>query len=307
MQDTWTLAIHGGAGTIRRDELTPEREAAFRAGLNAALRAGGAVLAAGGSAEEAVLAAAISLEDCPLFNAGHGSTFTAAGTIEMDAALMTGDGRAGAVTGVTRIRNPILAARAVMQATPHVLLAGAAADDFAAQQGLVMEEPGYFRTAHRHAQLLAAQAAQVVALDHDMPAKMGTIGAVARDRQGRLAAATSTGGMTNKRAGRVGDTPILGAGTWADRHVAISCTGTGEAFLRSAAAHEVSALMRLAGKSLADATAEVALIRVPDAGGQGGLIAVDAAGNAALPFGTAGMYRGLWRAGAAPETAIHAG
>lgn len=306
MQDTWTLAIHGGAGTIRREELTPEKEAAYRAGLDAALRAGGAVLEAGGSAEEAVLAAAMSLEDCPLFNAGRGSTFTAAGTIEMDAALMTSGGEAGAVTGVTRIRNPILAARAVMRETPHVLLAGAAADDFAAAQGLVMEDPAYFRTEHRHAQLLAAQAAQVVALDHDVATKMGTIGAVARDRHGALAAATSTGGMTNKRAGRVGDTPILGAGTWADAHVAISCTGTGEAFMRSAAAHEISALMRLAGKSLAEAAAEVALRRVPEAGGRGGLIAVDAAGHAALPFGTEGMYRGWWRGGEAPQTAIHA-
>lgn len=307
MQDTWTLAIHGGAGTIRRDELTPEKEAAYHAGLEAALQAGGAILAAGGSAEEAVLAAATSLEDCPLFNAGRGSTFTAAGTIEMDAALMTSAGQAGAVTGVTRIRNPILAARAVMRGTPHVLLAGAAADDFAASQGLAIEAPGYFRTEQRHAQLLAAQAAQVVALDHDLPAKMGTIGAVARDRHGALAAATSTGGMTNKRAGRVGDTPILGAGTWADAHVAISCTGTGEAFMRAAAAHEISALMRLAGRSLLEAAEEVALRRVPEAGGRGGLIAVDAAGNAALPFGTEGMYRGLWRAGEAPRTAIHAG
>jgi L-asparaginase / beta-aspartyl-peptidase len=306
MQDTWTLAIHGGAGTIRRDELSPETEAAYRAGLAAALEAGGAILATGGSAEEAVVAAAIRLEDCPLFNAGHGSTFTAAGTIEMDACLMTSAAQAGAVTGVTRIRNPILAARAVMRGTPHVLLAGAAADEFAAAQGLALEDPAYFGTEHRRAQLLAAQAAQVVSLDHDLPAKMGTIGAVARDRHGALAAATSTGGMTNKRAGRVGDTPILGAGTWADARVAISCTGTGEAFLRCAAAHEVAALMRLAGKSLREATEEVALLRVPEAGGRGGLIAVDAAGNMALPFGTEGMYRGWWRAGEALRTAIHA-
>lgn len=305
MQDIWTLAIHGGAGTIRRDELTAEKEAAYRAALNAALQAGGAILAAGGSAEEAVVAAAISLEDCPLFNAGHGSTFTATGGIEMDAALMTSTARAGAVTGVTRIRNPILAARAVMRATPHLLLAGAAADEFAAAQGLAMEPRAYFETEHRRAQLIAAQAAQVVSLDHDLPAKMGTIGAVARDRHGALAAATSTGGMTNKRAGRVGDTPILGAGTWADSHVAISCTGTGEAFMRCAAAHEVGALMRLAGKSLEEATSEVALLRVPEAGGRGGLIAVDAMGGVALPFGTEGMYRGWWRAGETPRTAIH--
>jgi beta-aspartyl-peptidase (threonine type) len=311
MQDHWTLAIHGGAGTIRRDELTPEREAAYRAALEAALQAGGTILAAGGSAEEAVVAAAMSLEDCPLFNAGHGATFTAAGTIEMDAALMTspsqaGTAKAGAVTGVTRIRNPILAAQAVMRATPHVLLAGAAADEFASAQGLAMEPPAYFETEHRRAQLIAAQAAQTVSLDHDLPAKMGTIGAVARDRHGALAAATSTGGMTNKRAGRVGDTPILGAGTWADGHVAVSCTGTGEAFMRCVAAHEIAALMRLAGKSLEEATSEVALLRVPEAGGRGGLIAVDAAGQVALPFGTEGMYRGWWRAGEAPRTAIHA-
>lgn len=301
----WTLAIHGGAGTISRTELTAEKEAAYRAGLRAALEAGGAILAAGGPAEEAVIAAVASLEDCPLFNAGRGSTFTAAGGIEMDAALMLGDSRAGAVTGVTRIRNPILAARAVMQATPHVLLAGAAADDFAESQGLAMEAPDYFRTEHRRAQLEAARAAGIVARDHDLPARMGTVGAVARDASGALAAATSTGGMTNKRAGRIGDSPILGAGTWADGAVAISCTGTGEAFLRCAAAHELSALIRLGGKSLGEAAEEVVLTRVPAAGGSGGLIAVDAAGIVALPFGTEGMYRGSWRSGSEPETAIH--
>lgn len=302
---TWTLAIHGGAGTISRAELTPEKETAYRAGLRAALEAGGAVLAAGGSAEEAVIAAVTNLEDCPLFNAGRGSTFTAAGTIEMDAALMCGDSRAGAVTGVTRIRNPILAAREVMRATPHVLLAGAAADAFAESQGLAMEPTAYFATAHRRAQLEAARAAHVVALDHDLPARMGTVGAVARDASGALAAATSTGGMTNKRAGRIGDSPILGAGTWADGTVAVSCTGTGEAFLRCAAAHEISALVRLGGKSLREAAEEVALRRVPAAGGRGGLIAMDAAGQAALPFGTEGMYRGIWRSGGEPETAIY--
>jgi beta-aspartyl-peptidase (threonine type) len=302
---TWTLAIHGGAGTISRKELTAEREAEYRAGLHAALEAGGAILAAGGSADDAVIAAVTSLEDCPLFNAGRGSTFTAAGTIEMDAALMRGDSKAGAVTGVTRTRNPILAAREVMLKTPHVLLAGKAADDFAESQGLAMESPGYFRTAHRRAQLESAQAADVVALDHDLPARMGTVGAVARDVSGALAAATSTGGMTNKRAGRIGDSPILGAGTWADGAVAVSCTGTGEAFLRCAAAHEISALVRLGGSTLAQAAEEVALRRVPAAGGKGGLIAVDAAGMAALPFGTEGMYRGVWRSGSEPETAIH--
>ncbi|WP_421992749.1 isoaspartyl peptidase/L-asparaginase family protein [Roseococcus sp.] len=301
----WTLAIHGGAGTISRAELTEETRAAHHAGLRAALEAGGAILAAGGSAEDAVVAAVMSLEDCPLYNAGRGGTFTAAGTIEMDAALMRGDSKAGAVTGVTRPRNPILAAREVMRATPHVLLAGAAADEFSQSQGLAMEPPEYFQTAHRRAQLEAAKAARVVALDHDIAAKMGTVGAVARDTSGALAAATSTGGMTNKRAGRVGDSPILGAGTWADGAVAVSCTGTGEAFLRCAAAHEISALIRLGGRSVTQAAEEVALRRVPEAGGQGGLIAVDAAGLAAMPFGTEGMYRGVWRSGSEPETAIH--
>ncbi|MBY0338590.1 MAG: isoaspartyl peptidase/L-asparaginase [Acetobacteraceae bacterium] len=300
----WTLAIHGGAGTIPRAELADA--APYRDGLLAALEAGAAVLRAGGTAGEAVIAAVISLEDCPLFNAGRGSTFTAAGTIEMDAALMLGEGAAGAVTGVTRIRNPIRAAEAVMRNTPHVLLAGEAADAFAAAEGLALEAPGYFRTPHRWAQLEAARAARSVALDHDLPARMGTVGAVARDAAGRLAAATSTGGMTNKRAGRVGDSPIIGAGTWADGRVAVSCTGTGEAFLKAAAAHEISALMRHAGLSLEEAARRVALEDVPRAGGRGGLIAVDRDGSAALPFGTEGMYRGVVSAGAPPRAGIHA-
>jgi L-asparaginase / beta-aspartyl-peptidase len=307
----WSLAIHGGAGTIPRATLTGASAEEHRAGLRAALEAGAAVLRGGGSAGEAVLEAVRSLEDCPLFNAGRGSTFTAAGTIEMDAALMLGEGSAGAVTGVTRVRNPILAAHAVLSTSPHVLLAGAAADAFAEAQGLDVAPPEYFRTEHRLAQLHAAQAQGRVALDHDGPARpepsrMGTVGAVARDAAGRLAAATSTGGMTNKRPGRVGDCPVFGAGTWADGHVAISCTGTGEAFIRAAAAHEISARMRHLGETLEVACAHVMGTDVPQAGGRGGLIAVDAAGNAALPFNTEGMYRGVWRAGAEPLVAIHA-
>ncbi len=307
----WSLAIHGGAGTIPRAALSGSRAEEHRAGLRAALEAGAAVLRAGGSAQDAVLAAVASLEDCPLFNAGCGSTFTAAGTIEMDAALMLGEGRAGAVTGVTRVRNPVRAAHAVLAGSPHVLLAGAAADAFAEAQGLDLAAPDYFRTEHRLAQLHAAQAQGRVALDHDEPAlpegaRMGTVGAVARDAVGRLAAATSTGGMTNKRPGRVGDCPVFGAGTWADGTVAISCTGTGEAFIRAAAAHEISARMRHLGETLEAASAQVMGRDVPAAGGRGGLIAVDAAGRVALPFNTEGMYRGMWRAGAGPVVAIHA-
>lgn len=305
---THTLVIHGGAGTIRREEMSAGREAGHRAALAAALAAGGAVLAAGGAALDAVVAAVRSLEDCPLFNAAHGATFTAAGAIEMDAALMDGTSRAaGAVAGVRRIRNPIGAARAVMERTPHVLLIGAAADDFAEAEGLAMAPPAYFHTPHRWEQLQRALAAGRVALDHDLPVetRMGTVGAVARDAAGRLAAATSTGGMTNKRAGRVGDSPLIGAGTWADGTVAVSCTGMGEAFIRCAAAHELSALMRHRGWDVARAAAEIAEVSVPASGGSGGLIAVDAAGVPGIAFGTAGMYRGVLREGAAPEVAIY--
>ena len=302
-----TLVIHGGAGTIRREEMSAAREAEHQAALEAALAAGGVVLAQGGSALDAVEQAVRALEDCPLFNAGRGATFTAAGTIEMDAALMDGATlQAGAAAAVQRIRNPIAAARAVMERTPHVLLIGPAADDFAEAEGLALAPPEYFRTEHRWQQLQAALATRRVALDHDLPARMGTVGAVARDRDGRLAAATSTGGMTNKRAGRVGDSPLIGAGTWADATVAVSCTGVGEAFIRCAAAHELSALMRHRGFPVRQAAAEVAEILVPANGGSGGLIAVDAAGEPAIAFGTAGMYRGVLRAGAAPETGIYA-
>jgi beta-aspartyl-peptidase (threonine type) len=302
----WTLVVHGGAGTPPPGALTAEAEAAFRAGLRAALEAGRAVLDAGGPALEAATAAVVALEDCPLFNAGRGSTFTHGGRIEMDASVMDGSsGAAGAVAGVARVRNPVLAARLVMERTPHVLLAGPAADAFAEAEGLAMAEAAHFRTEHRWAQLQAALAEGDgrVVLDHE-GARMGTVGAVARDAAGRLAAATSTGGMTGKRDGRVGDSPLIGAGTWADGTVAVSCTGTGEAFIRCAAAHEVSALMRHRGLGVAAAAARVALEAVPAAGGRGGLIAVDAAGEPALAFGTEGMHRGVLRAGAAPEVAI---
>lgn len=302
----WTIAIHGGAGTIARAEMNAGQEEAYRGALHAALEAGAAVLREGGAAEEAVLAAVASMEDCPLFNAGHGATLTAAGHAELDAALMLDDGRAGAITGARRIRNPVRAAQAVMRHTKHVLLQGEAADELAAECGLVVAEPDYFVTPHRLAQLETARRGGELVLDHDgrSDGRMGTVGAVARDAIGALAAATSTGGMTNKRPGRVGDSPVIGAGTWADPRIAVSCTGTGEAFLRCAAAHEVAARMRLAGEDLALATRFVIEQTVPEAGGSGGLIAVDAAGHFALPFNTSGMYRGAWRDGDAPEVAI---
>ncbi len=306
---TPTIVIHGGAGTIPEAELTPERLAAFHAGLRAALEAGRAVLRGGGPALQAVVAAVAVLEDDPLFNAGRGATLTRAGMVEMDAALMDGTtGRAGAVAGVTRVRHPILAAEAVMRATPHLLLAGPAADAFAAAQGLAIEDPSWFVTAQRRAQLDQARAQRRVALDHDLPeaARMGTVGAVAVDAGGHLAAATSTGGMTNKMDGRIGDTPIIGAGTWAeDATCAVSCTGKGEAFIRCAAAHQVAALIRYRGLTPQEAAEEVALRAVPAQEGSGGLIVVDGQGRVGMAFGTGGMYRGVARGEDAPETAIH--
>lgn len=305
---TWTIAVHGGAGTPPPGELTPERAAPYLGGLGDALAAAGAILREGGAALDAVIAAVAVLEDCPVFNAGRGSTFTHGGRIEMDASVMDGaTGRAGAVAGVTRIRNPVRAARAVMARTPHVMLAGPAADAFAEAEGLAMAGPDWFRTPHRWEQLQQALAAGEVRLDHALPAdrRMGTVGAVARDEAGRLAAATSTGGMTNKRDGRIGDSPLIGAGTWADGGVAVSCTGFGEAFIRCAAAHELSALMRHRGLGVRAAAERVVLELVPAAGGEGGLIAVDAQGEPALIFGTPGMHRGVLRAGQdAPVLAI---
>ncbi|MFV0294676.1 MAG: isoaspartyl peptidase/L-asparaginase family protein, partial [Hyphomicrobiaceae bacterium] len=255
------LVIHGGAGTITRDLMTPEKEAAYRAGLEASLRAGQAVLVAGGSATEAVIAAVQSMEDNELFNAGRGAVFTSDGRNEMDASIMDGATRAaGAVAGVTRIRNPVKAAHAVMAHSRHVMLIGEGAETFAAAQGLDMVDPSYFRTEARWQQLERARAAGRMELDHDGSAravrdaetppdaddrKFGTVGAVALDAHGNLAAATSTGGMTNKQWGRVGDSPVIGAGTWAENATAaVSGTGLGEAFMRACAAHEVASLMR---------------------------------------------------------------
>lgn len=304
----FTLAIHGGAGTILRSTMTPEREAAYHAGLRRALAAGHAVLAAGGPALDAVTAAVMALEDEPLFNAGRGAVYTSAGKQEMDAAVMNGqDHAAGAVAGICGPRNPVLAARAVMEKTEHVLLIGSAAMDFCRAQGLVMEAPEYFFTQARWDALQSTLAMRRTGTqDQDESRKHGTVGAVARDVHGHLAAATSTGGMTAKAPGRVGDTPVIGAGTWADdASCAVSGTGHGEVFIRFAAAQEISARMRLAGQTLEQAARAVVMDVLAPNDGSGGVIAVDQDGGYSLPFNCAGMYRGVVMQDGALRTAIY--
>ncbi len=300
----WTIAVHGGAGRLTRQTLTPEQDAGARAGLAAAIAAGAAILADRGSALDAVEAAVRVLEDDPHFNAGRGAVLTHAGAIELDAAIMDGATRAaGAVTGVTATRSPVALARAVMADGRHVFLAGVAADVFADDQALERATPGWFETDERrrqHAELIASGGD---GFDVDM--KYGTVGAVARDAAGHLAAATSTGGVTGKRWGRIGDSPVIGAGTWADdRSVAVSCTGSGEYFLRVGVGHEIDARVRLAGATLADATAAV-LAEVEALGGTGGAIVVGREGPAHWAFTTPGMNRGMLSAGGAAVVAIY--
>ena len=313
----FALAVHGGAGTILRSSLTPEKEAAYRAALTEALRTGEALLKTGGTALDAVTAAVKSLEDCPLFNAGRGSVFTHNKTHEADAAIMDGSNlTAGAVAGVTGIVNPVLAARRVMEASGHVLLAGRGAEEFARLQGLAFAEPSYFFTEQRMAQLLEIIDTEGTMLDHAPPAsqtqapapapengerntdgnnnKFGTVGAVALDRHGNLAASTSTGGMTNKRYGRIGDSPLIGAGTYADNQTcAVSATGYGEFFIRYVVAHEIASLVRYAGLSLAEAAHKVIMEQLAQAcPDSGGVIAINQAGQITMPFNSEGMYRG---------------
>jgi beta-aspartyl-peptidase (threonine type) len=303
-----TLLIHGGAGTLPPGEMSPPREVAFRAGLAAALEAGRAALRNGG-ALDAVVAAVVALEEDTNFNAGRGATLTRSGRVELDASVMEGaTGRAGAVAGAARIRNPVRAARLVMERSPHLLFIGPAADAFAGAEGLELMDNAWFVTPHRQAQLRLALAGDTVALDHDLPAEvgMGTVGAVALDAAGHLAAATSTGGMTNKLDGRVGDTPIIGAGTWAeDATCAVSCTGKGEAFIRCAAAHQAASLMRYRNFTPQQAAEAIALVAVPAAEGSGGLIVLDAQGRIGMAFGTGGMYRGSVVGDGPIETAIY--
>ncbi|MDP8994004.1 MAG: isoaspartyl peptidase/L-asparaginase [Pseudomonadota bacterium] len=288
----WKLIVHGGAGVIERHLLSPAADRAIRAALDLALAEGGGILARGGSALDAVEAAARILEDDPHFNAGRGSVFTYQGTNEMDAAVMDGRTRdAGAVTGVTATRYPVSLARAVMEKSPHVMLSREGADQFSREQDLEQVEPEWFATEWRRRQLEEVKSRPGGWFDEEM--KYGTVGAVALDRHGHLAAATSTGGITGKRWGRIGDTPVIGAGTWADdRSCAVSTTGTGEYFLRAAVAHEIAARMRMKGES-AQQAAEAAIADMAALGGTDGAIVVAADGATALCFNSVGMYRGF--------------
>jgi beta-aspartyl-peptidase (threonine type) len=294
------LAIHGGAGTILRKNMSAEKEAAYRAKLEEALRAGYAMLDGGSEALDAVQAAILVMEDSPLFNSGHGAVLTSAGVCEMDASVMRGDtGMAGAVAGVTTTRHPILAARAVMEHSPHVLLSGAGADTFAREQGLEQVPNEFFHTDRRVQQLERWRERQRSsgslneAWDARPDERHGTVGAVALDRQGHLAAGTSTGGMVGKLWGRIGDSPIPGAGTWAADHTcAVSGTGWGEFFMRGTIARDVAALMEFGGLELDQAAQRVVRTQLTERGGTGGVIALDAQGRVSAPFNTAGMYRG---------------
>jgi beta-aspartyl-peptidase (threonine type) len=328
----YALAIHGGAGTLRRADMSPEVESAYRQALASALAAGEAVLAQGGRALDAVEAAVVAMEESPLFNAGHGAVFTATGGHELDASVMDGATRAaGAVAALTRVRNPVRLARLVLERSPHVMLAGAGAEAFAEAHGAERVDPGYFSTERRRRELAIVQAREGgLALSEDSslgvfvpaaagpgtaprvpledtPPKFGTVGAVALDAHGHLAAATSTGGMTNKRWGRVGDSPIIGAGTFADDATcAVSATGHGEIFIRACAAADVAARIEYLGEDAATAARSVVFGRLAALGGAGGLIVAGRDGTLALPFNTEGMYRAWVRAGEPATIAIYA-
>lgn len=298
----WTLVVHGGAGQLRRLILTDDADAHARAALSAALDAGSAVLATGGSALDAVEAAVRILEDDPHFNAGRGAVFSAEGVNELDAAIMNGATRgAGAVSAITKTKHPIALARAVMEQSPHVMLTSPGADRFGAEHGLDQAAPAWFHTDERWRQYEELRAGGT--FDADL--KYGTVGAVARDAKGHLAAATSTGGLTGKRWNRIGDSPVIGAGTWAeDSGAATSCTGSGEHFIRIGAAHELSARVRLAGQTIGQA-GEGVIGEIGAMGGTGGLISVDAQGAGGWCFNSQGMYRGLARAGEPAIVALY--
>lgn len=297
----YALVIHGGAGTIKKESMSPEREQAYRATLQQALDTGEAILQSGGTALDAVEATIHILEDDSLFNSGRGAVLTSLGTAALDASFMDGATlQAGAVAGVTRLRHPISAARRVMDSSVHVMMAGQGADEFGESMGLEIVDNAYFRTATRKAQLKRIQDAEagtgLLAPDPEemRKSKYGTVGCVALDQTGNLAAGTSTGGMTNKRFGRVGDSPIIGAGTYANNATcAVSCTGHGEYFIRNVIAYDVSAQMEYRGLSLASAADSVIMNKLTRLGGTGGLIALDRKGNIAMPFNTSGMYRGF--------------
>ncbi|WP_183111708.1 isoaspartyl peptidase/L-asparaginase family protein [Xanthomonas campestris] len=304
------LVIHGGAG-VEKSSLSPEEQAQAREAMQRALRAGHAVLTRGGSAVDAVAVTITVLEDAPQFNAGRGAVFTHDGKNELDAAIMDGaSGKAGAIAGVHTVKNPILLARSVMDRSKHVMLVGDGAEQFAREQGIALVDPSYFRTEKRWQQLQKARKAEAgdrqaqAALDLETAKHFGTVGALALDRDGHLAAGTSTGGMTNKRYGRVGDAPIIGAGTYANTQCAVSGTGWGEFYIRAVAAYDICARIKYAGQSLQQAAEAVIDQQIPKAGGDGGAIALDAQGNAAFPFNTEGMYRGWIGADGTAHVAI---
>ena len=300
--NTYSIAIHGGAGTLVKGMMTPEKETAYKQVLQQALNAGYAILKNDGTAVDAVEVAVKALEDSHLFNAGKGAVFTATETHEMDASIMDGKTlEAGAVSLITGIKNPISLARDVMEKSEHVFLAGEGAMQFAKDNNYSLEKPEYFYDELRHQQWLDIKDTDGFQLDHtstplnnQKDSKFGTVGAEACDKNGKIAAATSTGGMTNKRYGRVGDSPIIGAGNYANNKTcAVSCTGSGEFFIRGVVAYDVSCLMEYKGLSLKGASEEVVNKRILEIGGDGGLIAVDSQGNIAMPFNTEGMYRGF--------------
>ena len=311
----FTLAIHGGAGTILKADMTPELELAYLEGLQQAMDAGFAVLEQGGSAVNAIKATIVILEDNMLFNAGRGSVFTKKGVQEMDAAIMDGKTlEAGSVTGVRNVRNPIELATEVMINSNHVFLSGKGASDFAIKQGIKLEPDEYFFSQFRYDQWKAIRDSDTYSLDHThqrleelmRDKKFGTVGAVACDQQGNIAAATSTGGMTNKKFGRIGDSPIIGSGTYANNNTCgISCTGHGEMFIRAVAAHDVSCLMEYKGMSLQQAMEVVVHEKLMAIGGEGGMIGVDGQGNAALVFNSQGMYRGYKSSDGSEVVAIY--
>ncbi|MBC5773536.1 isoaspartyl peptidase/L-asparaginase [Pontibacter sp. KCTC 32443] len=290
----FSIAIHGGAGTITPSSMTPALEVKYKTALNKALEIGSKILADGGTALDAVQKTVEDLEDTPLFNAGKGSVFTKHGKHEMDAAIMCGKTlQAGAVAGVYSLKNPVSLARAILEYSDHVFMSGYGAEEFARKQHLVFEPEEYFFDALRYKQWSEVRDSDMFMLDHTAgDEKFGTVGAVALDQHGNVAAATSTGGMTNKNYNRIGDTPVIGAGTYANNYTcAISCTGHGEFFLRAVVAYDVSCLMEYKGYTLQQACDKVVMDKLVKLGGEGGLIAVDNAGNVAMPFNSAGMYR----------------
>jgi len=306
---TFSIAIHGGAGTLVKGMMTPDLEAAYKSALRLALTEGYKVLENDGNAVQAVEAAVKYLEDSPLFNAGKGSVFTAAGTHEMDASIMDGKTlEAGAVSLITGIKNPVALAKDVMEKSEHVFLAGDGAMQFAKQLDYEVKDASYFYDEFRHNQWLEIKDTDSFQLDHatKKDSKFGTVGAVACDKNGNIAAATSTGGMTNKKWGRVGDSPMIGSGNYANNKTcAVSCTGSGEFFIRAVVAYDVSCLMEFKGLSLEEASQEVVHKRLPKIKGDGGLIAVDTNGDIAMPFNTEGMYRASKSSNGKEEISIY--